>query len=104
MIETPELPPSEDLLRLVLVGFLPVGLANYFWDFATRYGDPVLMAGLSFLEPLSSTALIAVVLWQPVGVSDAGALLLILLAVLLSIMSERLRRNSASLQSDVSPS
>jgi drug/metabolite transporter (DMT)-like permease len=103
-VETPELPPTGDLIRLVLVGFLPVGLANYFWDFATRYGDPVLMAGLSFLEPLTSTALIALVLWQPISLSDGGALMLILFAVLLSVMSERLRRKCASPPQAVSSS
>ena len=98
------LPPLDELIRLVLVGVLPVGLANYFWDIATRHGDPVLLAGLSFLEPVASTALIAVVLAKPVGVSDAGALALVLGAVLLSIMSERLRRRSASPPPAASPS
>jgi drug/metabolite transporter (DMT)-like permease len=90
------LPPSGELLRLMLVGMLPVGLANYFWDLATRHGDPVLLAGLSFLEPVLSTALIAVVLAIPVGFSDAGALALVLGAVVCSVMSERLRRNSTN--------
>lgn len=90
------LPPSGELLRLMVVGMLPVGLANYFWDMATRHGDPVLLAGLSFLEPVLSTALIAVVLAIPVGISDAGALALVLGAVVCSVMSERLRRNSSS--------
>jgi drug/metabolite transporter (DMT)-like permease len=91
-------PPGGEFLRLVLIGVLPVGLANYFWDMATRNGDPVLLAGMSFLEPVASTALIALILSKPVGPSDAGALALILAAVFCSIMSERLRRRSASPQ------
>jgi drug/metabolite transporter (DMT)-like permease len=97
-------PPADELMRLVVIGALPVGLANYLWDLATRYGDPVLLAGMSFLEPVASTALIAVLLSKPVTWSDAGALGLILVAVLCSIMSERLRRRSANPQPAVSPS
>jgi drug/metabolite transporter (DMT)-like permease len=96
--------PPDELLRLVLIGILPVGLANLAWDFATRYGDPVLLAGMSFLEPVASTALIAVVLSKPVSFSDYAALLLILSAVACSIMSERLRRKWSSPQAAASPS
>ena len=96
--------PLDEVLRLVLVGILPVGLANLAWDFATRYGDPVLLAGMSFLEPVASTALIAIVLSKPVGFSDYAALLLILAAVACSIMSERLRRKWSSPQPVASPS
>ncbi len=88
--------PAIEILRLAAVGILPVGLANLAWDFGARHGDPVLLAGLSFMEPLFSTALIAYVLSRPVGASDAMALALVLVAVLCSIMSERLRRRLAS--------
>lgn len=98
------LPPSDEFIRLAIVGILPVGLANYMWDIATRNGDPVLLAGMSFLEPVASTALIALILSRPVGWSDGGALALILLAVLCSIFSERLRRTSASPRPAASPS
>lgn len=98
------LPSLNEFLRLAAIGILPVGLANYLWDRATRFGDPVLLAGMSFLEPVASTALIAIVLSQPVGWSDAAALALILLAVSFSVMSERLRRRHASLQSAALPS
>jgi hypothetical protein len=57
-----------------------VGLANFAWDLGARHGDPVLLAGLSFFEPLASTALIAVVLAKPVGWLDAAAGALILIA------------------------
>ena len=90
------LPPLGDIGRLAIIGALPMGIANYLWDQATRHGDPVLLAGMSFMEPVVSTALIALILAHPVGWSDAGALGLILLAVLFSIMSERLRRTAAS--------
>ncbi|HEV7252730.1 MAG TPA: DMT family transporter [Mesorhizobium sp.] len=84
--------PLDELARLALVGVVPVGLANLAWDFGTRHGDPVFLAGLSFLEPIASTALIAVVLSKPVGPWDAAAGGLVLSAVLFSIVSERRRR------------
>lgn len=91
------MPPFAEFIRLVLVGIIPVGLANLAWDLGARHGDPVLLAGLSFLEPIASTALIAYVLSKPVSTIDIGALSLVLIAVLFSIMSERLRRRRASL-------
>jgi drug/metabolite transporter (DMT)-like permease len=95
-LEGLSLPPPGELLRLALVGMLTVGLANHLWDIATRHGDPVLLAGMSFMEPVASTALIALLLSKPVTWSDAGALGLVLLAVLASFISERRRRTSAS--------
>lgn len=92
------MPPVAEFIRLALVGIIPVGLANLAWDLGARNGDPVLLAGLSFLEPVASTALIAYLLSKPVSVTDIGALALVLIAVLLSIMSERLRRKRASPQ------
>ncbi|MFN4143400.1 DMT family transporter [Aestuariivirga sp.] len=94
-LEGLSLPPPGEFLRLAVVGMLTVGLANHLWDVATRYGDPVLLASMSFMEPVASTALIALVLSQPVTWSDAGALLLVLAAVAASFMSER-RRTSSS--------
>lgn len=102
--EGPIVPPAIEVLRLVAIGVIPVGLANALWDTATRYGDPVLLAGMSFMEPVASTALIALLLSKPVGWSDAGALGLILLAVLFSILSERIRRTSAIPQAAASGS
>lgn len=84
--------PMDELLRLVAVGIIPVGLANLAWDLGARHGDPVLLASFSFLEPVASTALIALVLSLPVGISEAGALALVLGAVTFSLISERMRR------------
>ena len=96
--------PPDDLARLAIVGVLTVGLANHLWDMATRHGDPVLLAGMSFLEPVGSTALIAVVLSRPVGLSDAAALALTLVALGCSLLSERRRRRSPSPPRPVLPS
>jgi drug/metabolite transporter (DMT)-like permease len=79
-----------------LVGVLPVGIANLAWDVGARHGDPLLLAGLSFLEPVASTALIALILSQPVRLTDYAAMILVILAVACSILSERLRRKRST--------
>lgn len=84
--------PLDEFLRLAAVGIIPVGLANLAWDHGARHGDPVLLAGLSFLEPIASTGLIALFLGKSVGFWDAMALALVLAAVFFSVLSERQRR------------
>ena len=84
--------PFDEFLRLAIVGLIPVGIANLAWDLGARHGDPVLLAGFSFIEPIASTALIALVLSVPVGYNEAMALALVVAAVFFSIMSERARR------------
>ncbi|MCB1377384.1 MAG: EamA family transporter [Alphaproteobacteria bacterium] len=96
--------PGDEFVRLALAGLIPVGFANLAWDYGARHGDPVLLAGFSFLEPVASTGLIAIVLAQPVGWREAAALLLVLAAVLCSLLSERLRRRYANRQPAGSPS
>jgi drug/metabolite transporter (DMT)-like permease len=83
--------PGNEMIRLVIVGLLPVGLANMAWDLGARYGDPVFLAGLSFIEPIISTALIAVILSRPVTSMEFASMGLVIVAVLLSTWSERLR-------------
>lgn len=84
--------PFDEFLRLAVVGLIPVGIANLAWDLGARHGDPVLLAGFSFIEPIASTALIAVVLSLPVGYNEALSLALVVSAVFFSLMGERLRR------------
>jgi drug/metabolite transporter (DMT)-like permease len=96
LLEGSTLPPRMELVRLAAVGILPVGLANHLWDIATRHGNPVLLASLSFAEPIMSTALIAWILWQPVTWREGAALLLVLLAVLASVVSQRRRSPAAA--------
>lgn len=81
-----------DLLALAAVGILPVGLANLMWDYGARLGDPVLLAGLSFLEPLLASSLIAFVHSVPFRLADLAGLGLILLGIGCSMASERVRR------------
>jgi drug/metabolite transporter (DMT)-like permease len=90
-IETPATTPAE-VLRLAIVGIIPVGLANLAWDHGVRHGDTVFLAGLSFIEPILSTFWIALFLSRPVGATEILAIALVLCAVALSFASERQRR------------
>jgi drug/metabolite transporter (DMT)-like permease len=85
-------PPPLELLFLAIIGAVTVGIANLLWDHGALHGDSVLLAGLSFIEPVISTSLIAIFLAQPVGLSEGLGLALILSAVGCSLLSERLRR------------
>lgn len=85
-------PPPLELLFLAIIGAVTVGIANLLWDHGALHGDSVLLAGLSFIEPVISTSLIAFFLSQPVGLGDGLGLALILTAVGCSLLSERLRR------------
>ena len=82
----------DDVIALVVVGILPVGLANLMWDYGTRLGDPVLLAGLSFLEPLLASSLVSYFHGIPFRLADFTGLMLILLGIGCSVASERLRR------------
>lgn len=46
---------TPDLLKLLFLGLGPFGLAFYFWDSATRNGDPRVLGALAYLTPVIST-------------------------------------------------
>jgi drug/metabolite transporter (DMT)-like permease len=83
---------ADDILALAVVGILPVGLANLMWDYGARLGDPVLLAGLSFGEPVLSSVLIALVHDVPIRPVDIAGMLLVLVGIGCSMTSERVRR------------
>ena len=82
----------DDLAALAVVGILPVVLANLMWDYGARLGDPVLLAGLSFMEPVLSSMLIALVHQVPIRYVDLVGMLLVLIGIGCSMVSERVRR------------
>jgi drug/metabolite transporter (DMT)-like permease len=82
----------NDVLALVVIGILPVGLANLMWDHGARLGDPVLLAGLSFVEPFLASSLIAYVHSVPFRPADLAGLAFLLLGIGCSMVSERVRR------------
>lgn len=84
--------PWPEFLRLCVVGAVVVGLANLMWDLGARYGDPMLLAGISFLEPLLSTLLIALFLDVRMGWIETTSLGLLIIAIGCSMLSERRRR------------
>lgn len=83
---------ADDIAALAVVGILPVGLANLMWDYGARLGDPVLLAGLSFMEPVLSSAIIALVHDVPIRTVDIIGMLLVLVGIGCSMVSDRVRR------------
>ncbi|MEZ5774673.1 MAG: DMT family transporter [Hyphomicrobiaceae bacterium] len=92
LTETTVAIPALDLLALAAVGILPVGAANLLWDHGARTGDPVLLAAISFIEPIISTFLVAIVLGLSVGGNDLVGIGLVLSGIALSMAGERRRR------------
>jgi drug/metabolite transporter (DMT)-like permease len=85
-----------DIAVALAVGILPMGIANAFWDVAVRRGDPVLLAGISFIEPVIATGLILLMLAQLPRLLDMVGLVLVLGGVALGTLGERRRRAGAA--------
>ena len=82
-----------DFALALAVGVLPMGIANALWDVAVRRGDPVRLAGMSFIEPVCATGLILLMLAQTPRPMDVLGLALVLGGLALGAVSERLRRS-----------
>lgn len=87
------LPPHE-LLAAFAMGALPVGLANLLWDQGARDGDPVLLAGVAFVEPIISTVLIVLILDKAFDNGDVLGLALVLAGIGAAVIGERARRRA----------
>ena len=53
-------PKPIDWLIILLLGMGPMGLAFFTWDAAIKLGDPRIIGALSYLTPLTSTAILVV--------------------------------------------
>ncbi len=58
VLEPPTLLASKDWMLLVVAGLGPLGIAFLLWDKAMKLGDPRQIGILSYLTPLSSTAVL----------------------------------------------
>jgi drug/metabolite transporter (DMT)-like permease len=86
-------PPCE-VLAAFIMGAVPVGLANLLWDQGARDGDPVLLAGVAFVEPIVSTLLIVLILGKPYDEGDVVGLLLVIAGIGAAVLGERARRRA----------
>ena len=93
----------RDFAIAIAVGALPMGIANAFWDIAVRRGDPVLIAGMSFFEPVCATALVLLLLAQAPQPTDVLALALVLAGLSFGAISERVRRNRGGRTAVIKP-
>lgn len=57
-LEPPTILASKDWILLVVAGLGPLGIAFLLWDKALKLGDPRQIGILSYLTPLSSTAVL----------------------------------------------
>lgn len=53
-------PRPVDWLIILLLGLGPMGLAFFSWDAAVKLGDPRIIGALSYLTPLTSTAILVI--------------------------------------------
>jgi drug/metabolite transporter (DMT)-like permease len=83
---------TQTLIAMLAAGLLPMGIGNVFWDLGTREGDPVLLAGLSFLEPALATFLLLFYLLQWPLAADLAGLALVMIGAGLGVLGERQRR------------
>lgn len=82
-----------DLAIAIAVGALPMGFANSLWDIAVRHGDPVRIAGMSFIEPVFATGFVLLLLAQTPRTMDVLGLALVLAGLAFGTISERVRRS-----------
>ncbi len=85
-----------DFALALAVGMLPMGIANALWDIAVRRGDPVRLAGMSFIEPVCGTGFILLLLAQVPRPMDVLGLALVLGGLALGTVSEKIRRRRGS--------
>jgi drug/metabolite transporter (DMT)-like permease len=67
LFEAPVALNDINWILLIALGIGPLGAAFYLWDYALSHGDPQQVGLLSFLTPLLSTALLLIVLGQPLS-------------------------------------
>ena len=76
---------AADALRLLALGFGPMGTAFYLWDIAMKRGDPRVVGVMAYATPLLSTALLLAVTHRPLTLALAFATLLIVGAAVLAV-------------------
>lgn len=70
-------PHPSDWLMILLIGLGPMGLAFFTWDAAIKLGDPRIIGALSYLTPLTSTAILVLFGKHTLGWASLLAMLLI---------------------------
>ena len=76
---------ARDLGLIGVMGLGPLGTAFFLWDRALKTGDPATIGVLSYLTPLASTALLALVSGRALTPALAGAAVMIVGAALLAV-------------------
>ncbi|MFC1878855.1 DMT family transporter [Chloroflexota bacterium] len=74
---------AADWLSLILLGAGPMGAAFFTWDAALKRGDPRIIGSLTYLTPMTSTLILALVGGQPLTWVSVIAMLLIVAGALI---------------------
>lgn len=82
----------DDFLKLLFLGFGPFGLAFYFWDTATRVGDPRVLGALAYLTPVISTLGLVIFAGKTLSGTSLLAMVLITGGATLGLLDFRGRR------------
>ena len=78
---------ARDLALIAVMGLGPLGAAFFLWDRALKTGDPRRIGILSYLTPLASTLLLALVTGRPITLWIALAALLIIGAAVVGMLA-----------------
>jgi drug/metabolite transporter (DMT)-like permease len=76
---------ARDLVLVSVMGLGPLGAAFFLWDRALKGGDPRTIGVLSYLTPIGSTALLALVTGRAFTLQLAAAALMVVGAALLAV-------------------
>jgi drug/metabolite transporter (DMT)-like permease len=76
---------ARDLVLVSVMGLGPLGAAFFLWDRALRGGDPRTIGVLSYLTPIGSTVLLALVTGRAFTLQLAAAALMVIGAALLAV-------------------
>jgi drug/metabolite transporter (DMT)-like permease len=82
---------APDWLAIVLLGFLPMGLALFLWDYGVKRGDIQALGAISYIEPFVGAALVAIVGQGTINASLAASGILVVCGAL--VASRGLLRN-----------
>ena len=78
---------AHDGTLIAVMGLSPLGAAFFLWDRALKTGDPRRIGILSYLTPLASTLLLALVTGRPITLWIALAALLIIGAAVVGMLA-----------------
>jgi len=88
LLEPAFMPSARDMGLIAAMGLGPLGAAFFLWDRALKGGDPRTIGVLSYLTPLGSTALLALVTGRALTPQTGLAALMVIGAAVLAVRAK----------------